>query len=371
MDEKLIIDYYINKKKSMSEIAKIYSVDYRTIKNILYKNNICISNKKIKEEDIDDIKKMIKSEKSIEEIANIYNINKTTLYRFIKKNKIQTINKNSIDRLTKEIIDLYNNKVYSMQKIANLYNLDERRIKTLLEKNNIFIRNSGQIYNYDINYFEEINSEYKAYFLGLLTSDGNLTESKNTVQINLQEGDRIVLDLLLKDIVIGEKEKKLSYIFKPNSEKNQYKLTVNNKKIFNDLKNLGLEERKSLTIEKLCTKIPEEFYKDYIRGLFDGDGTVFIDSRNCCKIGYYSGSEKFLENYKNFCIEKLKMSKNKTYHGTSYFTTWSKLIDIRKFYNYIYKNSTIYIPRKYYKFLEIFKIKNNTDKIYIPKKILF
>lgn len=55
-------------------------------------------------------------------------------------------------------------------------------------------------YNYDRNYFETINSEEKAYWLGFIAADGNVAKKMNSMRINLNEIDRKHLEKFRESI---------------------------------------------------------------------------------------------------------------------------------------------------------------------------
>lgn len=52
-----------------------------------------------------------------------------------------------------------------------------------------------------------------------------------------------------------------------------YKIDFRDSEVINDLKQLGLHQRKTLTVE-YPNNIPENYHKDFIRGVFDGDGCI-------------------------------------------------------------------------------------------------
>ena len=106
---------------------------------------------------------------------------------------------------------------------------------------NIVKRNGGQsksnseahtIYHCNDNYFSIIDSEDKAYFLGLLYSDGCIHDSQSRFLISLQEEDKYILELF------KEKIKYTGYLYLRPSEihKNQYSLEITSKKLKDDLK---------------------------------------------------------------------------------------------------------------------------------------
>ena len=59
-----------------------------------------------------------------------------------------------------------------------------------------------------------------------------------------------------------------------------------------DLRRLGLTERKSLTMH--FPDVPEEYLWDFIRGCWDGDGSIHHDKRNLTA-AFYSGSLVFIQ----------------------------------------------------------------------------
>ena len=73
-------------------------------------------------------------------------------------------------------------------------------------------------------YFNEINTERKAYFLGLLIADGNISENKGnrqkTLAISLQESDSYILKELCKDIT---PTKNIRIVNSPSIIKNNWK----------------------------------------------------------------------------------------------------------------------------------------------------
>ena len=84
----------------------------------------------------------------------------------------------------------------------------------------------------------------------------------------------------------------------------------------------------------------------YIRGLFDGDG-VTSKNRELIRIGFCAKRKEFVESYQSFLCQKLFMRKNKIFNtGGCFQCSWGAKTDIEKFYNYIYKDATIFLGRK-------------------------
>lgn len=118
--------------------------------------------------------------------------------------------------------------------------------------------------------FFKIDTPEKYYILGLLYSDGYLGEnsSNHKEYVGLKLIDKQILDDISK--VTGCKEPFKAGI---TSAGNQlYRIEFRDSEVISDLKSIGLHRRKTFTIT--YPNIPEEYHRDFIRGVFDGDGCI-------------------------------------------------------------------------------------------------
>lgn len=215
---------------------------------------------------------------------------------------------------------------------------------------------------YDVNehYFDEIDTEAKAYFLGLLYADGYNFEPKGYINLGLIEGDRAILERFRKELGL---ERPLQFIRAGSpSHQNQYRLVINSLIMSKALAQKGCYQGKSLTL-----KFPEWLQKDllphFIRGYFDGDG--------CISSGYYgrnhdnfrvtallTSSEKFCKSLQ-IMFDSILGIQGKCYPGqkSKPEKIWSIYIknkqQVQLFMDWIYKDSTIYLQRKWDKYQQI------------------
>jgi len=125
-----------------------------------------------------------------------------------------------------------------------------------------------------------------AYTLGLWWADGCIYGGK------------------MFDITLHKKDK---YILKKIAEDMQYENDVQDKvdvqacrlnfscvTMYHDIRTLGGTERKSLTAI-FPKNIPDEFLADFVRGYFDGDGSVWYVKGGRINSEFCSGSKQFLE----------------------------------------------------------------------------
>ena len=121
---------------------------------------------------------------------------------------------------------------------------------------------------YNQDFFKKYSSEM-AYILGFLFADGNIIKTKrNTCFIAFYTKDRSLLVSMRR--AIGSSHK----LSKQSSETGHvYRIQIGSLEFFKDLNALGLTENKARRMR--MPKIPEKYMGDFIRGYFDGDGSVW------------------------------------------------------------------------------------------------
>lgn len=191
----------------------------------------------------------------------------------------------------------------------------------------------------DINFFKEINTEEKAYFLGIMFSDGSV--SKNQFYLKLND----------EDVVIKFKNAlKCDYNIIHNEEPYyNYILEVSSTEMCNDLISLGCTINKSKTIK--FPNIPSNLWNHFIRGFIDGDGCIrvgknkskdFLDITSASYVFINQLKEKLIpySSYIGICKEK----KYDVWHLRCGGKQVKKILD------WIYKDATVYMNRKYFKY---------------------
>lgn len=224
----------------------------------------------------------------------------------------------------------------SMKNVLNRYNL--REIK----------RTNKQSYKYqESNFFEKIDSDIKAYFLGFMFSDGYISEDTYSeyAGLTLQKQDKYILELFKNNLdahcVISE-------------YKNSVKLTIVNLKVVEQLKKLGIKRNKSLKDFNI-PNIPNDLKNSFIRGYFDGDGCITLKSSGYSMVSICSNSEIFLKDIQNVLNVNNITSSVRCEQGKRknklYVLNINKINDRIKFKNYIYDKSLAHLIRKFDKFM--------------------
>lgn len=216
---------------------------------------------------------------------------------------------------------------------------------------------------YNKNFFKGWSAEM-AYVLGLIYTDGNLHIRKSKSGYELG-----ILTFGQKDKELVEKFQKLmdcdaTIRFKERRELENttagelYYFSIGNNDIANDLIKLGITPNKSLNMK--FPEIPAAYFSDFVRGIFDGDGTVYFDGKYI-RIKLLSGSHKFikaLNEYLNkigFPLMKIDYSHTLNKPG-AYFIRYNKENVVRNFFDYIYQDvpEKIFYSRKHKIFIDFF-----------------
>ena len=178
----------------------------------------------------------------------------------------------------KQIIQDYQSGL-SLAKVGKKWNCNSTTIQNVLKAYEIPRRTLSQArrnaigYTIHENIFENIDNPDKAYWLGVMYSDGYISKLKYT--------NKFGISVAVRDKEWLEKFKKfLGYNgeVKEYEEKSGYgagtiyaRLLIGNNKIVSDLEKWGVKEHKS----KILESVPNiSFKEDFIRGYIDGDGSL-------------------------------------------------------------------------------------------------
>ena len=213
------------------------------------------------------------------------------------------------------------------------------------------------------NYFKSIDSVGKAYFLGLIAADGAIVRNSDgylTMTISLSSEDGYILEVLKRETEAETtvKEYAQSYQKEDGTTYTQSRFVTANQNFVQNLIDLGMTERKSMSLPNLLEVVEEEFRIDFIRGYFDGDGSIFktvtsgIQERHYCSI---RGTEAVLLGIKvelPFNGGSILWGSNGTPSGGQFDWRFGAKKDIKTFRDLIYHDNIedYYLTRKYNKF---------------------
>jgi hypothetical protein len=189
----------------------------------------------------------------------------------------------------------------------------------------------------DDDFYTSVDSEFKAYLLGWIASDGTITNG--TITIEIKDVDIDILEILRYNIC-----KSAPIARRYNGSMDSIKLSIHSKKIVEDV--CGLLDivpgKKSRTV-KFPVNISDDLKWHFIRGLFDGDGTIrkMKDNDHTRECSIASISQNMKEGIRVFCNIKCHITQ-----GAVVYTG----VNSMKFLFAMYNKSSFRLERKYVKY---------------------
>lgn len=293
--------------------------------------------------------------------------------------------------LTAEILkDQYLVQKKSLQDIGNEFSCTRQNISHLMKKYGIDRRPRSEARVIAIKqgkfgdsfYFDDINeyffaewSEGMAWVLGVIYTDGCLIRGKTDWRVDISSNDVELLNKI-KRLMGSDKPlptRQQSY----DKSKEIYYFQFHREKLIIDLMKIGLVERKSLVMK--FPDVPDEYVRHFIRGCWDGDGSVYIDQNGVLRANYCSGSYHFINLlvmrlYKAGITQK-RLSTHLTYdergkllkeypkgsypltifkksNSNAYYIVFQRKDRMQLFYDYLYANvvESMYLSRKKFVF---------------------
>ena len=223
-------------------------------------------------------------------------------------------------------------------------------------------------------FFKKWSSDM-AYVLGFVVADGcvvlNKNRKKNPFTFNITSVD---LEHLYKIKKVLESEHKISEKL-GGSNNSAYQIQIRNSVLANDLMKLGVSPRKTYNLGPI--KAPDKYFPDFVRGFFDGDGSVYVYKVNGIqqiKVGFVSARLSFLAEFnKQLCknleipLKSIHRTIDQEREGMVRFSINFYIDDCEKLYKFMYKNASIFLDRKYRIFKKWENIKSKNRRHYIKK----
>lgn len=232
----------------------------------------------------------------------------------------------------------------------------------------------GYKYKVNHNYFNLIDTEYKAYILGFIYADGCISQPSGNRKLNfrigVQEEDGYILDELSREAAGGQK----NIVNTPSSIKKGYKpqhcVNIVSNQIGNNLIDLGCNINKS-KLGMTFPKLEKHLIPHFIRGFLDGDGSIILKKLQYkyirktdyklpnphkqqykLKLAFCSTDKEFLLKIaeclnigKPYITEKVKTQVN-------YILWIENKQEVLNSIDYLYSDATYFLKRKYDKVVE-------------------
>lgn len=269
-------------------------------------------------------------------------------------------------KLIKELYDSGLGSPSIAKKLNNKYTVSA--IASLI-KRKWGLRSSSQAakkYTVNSDFFKKIDTEEKAYWLGFLIADGYITSRDNKIGLSLCIDDIEHLEKFKKDINATYPIK----IYNPSktgySKKQYCRIIISDLMMYLSVQDYGLVEHKSNVLQPPNKKDIKGYEKDFIRGFFDGNGSITFTNTALHKNEYQFkviSTDAFLDFIKEW-IELNTSIKIKRYYKRKDEQIVSSIevagnYQVKEILDLLYKDSTVYLERKYNRYINLCNLLNS------------
>jgi hypothetical protein len=210
-----------------------------------------------------------------------------------------------------------------------------------------------------------VNSPEESYWLGFLVGDGTIYENRYRVKLSLQKSDEKHLEKFVKFLNYG---KNRIHLYGSMCE-----VSINNKELLINLYNLGLCQNKVHKTHKGL--IPKRYQQDFIRGLFDADGTIHIslpkEGKTKTADFHIYGTYNLLEGVRDVFVKNIRDADKSTgcistSIGQPSHLEYKGRWIVDKIGHYLLDGAKVYLERKYKIYQDLFQynIKYNKEHIH-------
>lgn len=301
----------------------------------------------------EEIIRLYKEGKMLTEITQLTSSSQPTVKKVLLNNGIDYNSERKFFREStlKKVIELYK-EGKSQLYIEQTLNLTRKTIRELLKSANVEYRSKAEQHHLnnttEINHqaFDELTPE-ALYWIGMLYTDGHIEQKKEaSIELTLHEQDETHLEKFKQFL---KSNRKIS-----NGGKHCKRLRVNSQKLRDRLVELGFTHNKSKTI------VPHNLLKnskDFWRGCIDGDGGLYrhksSNNKTIPHVFFCGNAETVLE-FAIFCTKYIKIADKIPTRapGINHYRISYYGEDAKNIANYLYKDSSVYLERKYLTHLE-------------------
>lgn len=312
LEKNIVLEY--NDGSTMADIQRKYNIGYKKVRNTLMKNNITIRN--------------------IKDAKNKQNMRILTL----EEEKLVCDTYRNTNRV-KDCQLIIHSGQEVVKRCLQKYGLYKTQKETVTQ-NNIKRR------KYEVrDDFFDIETSEMAYILGFIAADGTVRKDSNEIKIGLSAKDAELLEKF--KAYIGGRD--LKY-YTTQDGFDVVSWCFCSQHIKEKLSEYNIIPQKTFTF-KFPQKLQKKYWIDFIRGYFDGDGSISTAGPHAIRWQVCSATKDVLENIVNFFYEEYNIPKttiqntikgrNNPLYIIQYTTT-----STREIYKYLYYDNCLCLKRK-------------------------
>lgn len=241
--------------------------------------------------------------------------------------------------------------------VARKYGVGPGAIQSLLKRRGIAARphtETHRKYTIDAHVFDEIDTEEKSYALGYLYADAYNGRTNNSITLTLHPQD---FEILIRFQELFKSNRPIREIQQRRNGRRYVSLQLSSKHLSERLEEVGCGQAKTFTVT-FPTWLDPRLHHHFIRGVFDGDGSLSIRTaqygkrKSTSKLSI-TGTTALCTSISSlvgqYCDVRSAVRDHWCSIGISEFSVSGNL-QVLAVLRWMYKDSTIHLTRKYEKY---------------------
>lgn len=281
-------------------------------------------------------------------VARRHGLCDETLHKYIRQLGLPTRREQRDQRIEQAIAYYLSNDRATIYSTASMFCIDGKLLSTALTKRKLRKKPApNDNYTLEHSFFDVIDTEEKAYFVGFIFADGCVSMRNNKISaitITLNAADRDIIDKFSQ--VVSNTN---AISMRENNNRKTVSLSISSEQMAGGLCMLGVVPRKTY-VAKSLPQVPKEFVIPMLRGFFDGDGGIHYskDKKRIQLSATAYSKEVVLEFQRKIdeFIEKERSNKITGEHN-KYNAIWNGRTQSVKILHLLYDDATVYLNRKY------------------------
>lgn len=298
-----------------------------------------------------------------------FGISRSVISRILRENnvKVRDVKEANTTKIPDNVQDqiVYNYTILGqgLQTAGKSFGYSQKTVETLLKNRGVKLRTYIEAkdvqrkYHVDDNFFKRQSSDM-AYILGFLAADGSISSKENGIFLELHQQDEEILKKIVSTVQL---DRPLTYRIN-NSGTPCVKMSVWSSSWKKDLAVYGITPNKTFTLQppvflESCYNI------DFIRGYFDGDGTIVVrPEKQQAEVNITGVSKNMIVWIRDTLATQYGISNPKLTTSLApnqktiiYKTAYFNLETLKRLYHVFYDHSSLRMERKFNKFNSFIK----------------
>lgn len=237
----------------------------------------------------------------------------------------------------------------SAEEIGKMFGVNQTSILHHLYKHGVVVRTISEAmrkHTCDYAFFENVDTQERAYILGFAMADGCISNDYHHHGLGfcIQKRDAAHLQKIQQAMKSTHRPKLYA--------DGTVRLYIASRQLIDDLAGYGCVRNKSLVLN-FPQNIPSEMLRHFIRGYFEGDGSLWISNKQTARrrpqfSAGFAGTYHFLSSINEIFSKEIGTNRASIVKCSNIYTiSYGGNRNIARILGWLYEGATIYLSRKH------------------------